>query len=53
MQAKANKGKPETIDANMLQAVSIGKKCAVSARAIEYSKLARDPSICAGTNATP
>ena len=28
MQAKANKGKPETIDANMLQAVSIAEKIA-------------------------
>ena len=41
--AKANEGKPETIDANMLQAVSIGKKCAVPARAIEYSEARRRP----------
>ena len=31
MQAKANEGKPETIDANMLQAVSIAEKIGADA----------------------
>ena len=45
MQAKANKGKPETIDANMLQAVSIAEKIAPYKHArLSAVKLAGDPS---------
>ena len=45
MQAKANKGKPETIDANMLQTMSHrGKNCAVSACAASAVKLAEGPN---------
>ena len=45
MQAKANKGKPETIDANMLQAVSIAEKIAPYKHArLSAVKLAGDPN---------
>ena len=45
MHAKANKGKPETIDANMLQAVSIAEKIAPYRHArLSAVKLAGDPN---------
>jgi hypothetical protein len=45
MHAKANKGKPETIDANMLQAVSIAEKIAPYKHArLSAVKLAGDPN---------
>jgi hypothetical protein len=45
MQAKANKGKPETIDANMLQAVSIAERIAPYRHArLSAVKLAGDPN---------
>ena len=45
MHAKTNKGKPETIDANMLQAVSIAEKIAPYKHArLSAVKLAGDPN---------
>ena len=45
MHAKANEGKPETIDANMLQAVSIAEKIAPYKHArLSAVKLAGDPN---------
>ena len=45
MHAKANKGKPENIDANMLQAVSIAEKIAPYRHArLSAVKLAGDPN---------
>ena len=45
MHAKANKGKPETIDANMLQAVSIAEKIAPYRHArLSATKILGDPN---------
>ena len=45
MHGKANKGKPETIDANMLQAVSIAEKIAPYRHArLSATKILGDPN---------
>jgi hypothetical protein len=45
MHAKANKGKPETIDANMLQAVSIAEKIAPYRHAQSFARLRKQCSL--------